>query len=224
MSQFSLNKIPDGPGVYALYEHDRAILVGSAPDLRSLAEQHLWQPGPAPTCARSSRTPSGSPRSAGGSIPRWRMTAGATPPVPWPSKCWGRSIGPRFTLSSLGEVALADPEFVKSMNALFHGPPAGAFMPQTIDEMARSVYELEDRRRRAGAAPGREALTRAGLRPVAGARGDLRMPARRCWSPSGAGSLMARAKSRMHSSVMSAIENVAPATYSDPARRRSIAG
>jgi hypothetical protein len=31
------------------------------------------------------------------------------------------------------------------MNALFHGPPAGAFVPQSLDEMARSVFELEDR-------------------------------------------------------------------------------
>jgi hypothetical protein len=146
MSRFSLKKIPDGPGVYALYEHDQVILVGSAPDLRELAEQHLV----------GSRGPSADLREV----------------IPHPERitkiCWwqhaaladdgrrnaARAVAievlgpvnrPRFTLSSLGEVALADPEFVKSMEALFHGPPAGAFIPQTLDEMARSVYELEDR-------------------------------------------------------------------------------
>lgn len=146
MSRFSLNKIPDGPGVYALYEHDKAMLVGSAPNLRELAEQHMV----------GSQGPSEDLRTV----------------IPHPERitkiCWwqhpameddarrnaGRWVGievlrplhrPRFTLSNLGEVALADPEFVKSMNALFHGPPAGAFVPQSLDEMARSVFELEDR-------------------------------------------------------------------------------
>lgn len=146
MSLFNLNKIPDGPGVYALYEHDRAILVGSAPNLRALAGQHLVR----------SEGPSEDLRQV----------------VPHPEKitkiCWwlhaaladdgrrnaARSVAievlapvnrPRFTLSSLGEIALADPEFVKAMNALFRGPPAGMYVPQTLDEMARTVYELEDR-------------------------------------------------------------------------------
>lgn len=146
MSLFNLNKIPDGPGVYALYEHDRVILVGSAPNLRALAGQHLVR----------SEGPSEDLRQV----------------VPHPEKitkiCWwlhpaladdgrrnaARSVAievlapanrPRFTLSSLGEVALADPEFVKAMNTLFHGPPAGMYVPQTLDEMARTVYELEDR-------------------------------------------------------------------------------
>jgi hypothetical protein len=67
------------------------------------------------------------------------------PPAGSASRCCSPLHQPRFTLSSLGEVALADPEFVKSMNALFHGPPAGAFVPQSLHEMARSVFELEDR-------------------------------------------------------------------------------
>lgn len=146
MSVFNLNSIPDSPGVYALYEHDRAILVGSAPDLRSLAGQHLVRrDGPSEDLRQV---------------------------VPHPERitkiCWwlhpaladdgrrnaARSVAievlapanrPRFTLSSLGEIALSDPQFVKAMDALFRGPPAGVYVPQTLDEMARSVYELEDR-------------------------------------------------------------------------------
>ena len=146
MSRFSLNKIPDGPGVYALYERDQAMLVGSAPDLRALAEQHL----------------------VGGQGPSTDLREVVPHPERITKICWwqhpaladdgrrnaaravaiqvlGPANRPRFTLSSLGEIALADPEFVKSMNALFHGPPAGAFIPQTLDDMALSVYELEDR-------------------------------------------------------------------------------
>lgn len=146
MSRFSLNKIPDGPGVYALFEHDRAALVGSAPNLRALAEQHL----------------------VGGGGPSAELREVVPHPERITKISWwlhpameddgrrnaARSVAievlapvnrPRFTLSSLGEVALVDPEFVKSMHALFRGPPAGAFVPQNLDEMARSVYELEDR-------------------------------------------------------------------------------
>lgn len=146
MSGFSLNRIPEGPGVYALFEHDQAMLVGAAANLRALAEQHL----------------------AGSGGPSADLREIIAHPERITKICWwqhpaledddrrnaARSVAievlaplnrPRFTLSSLGEVALADPEFVKSMSALFHGPPAGAFIPQTMDEMARSVYELEDR-------------------------------------------------------------------------------
>ena len=31
------------------------------------------------------------------------------------------------------------------MNALFHGAPAGGFVPQTLHELARSVFELKDK-------------------------------------------------------------------------------
>lgn len=146
MSRFSLNKIPEGPGVYALYEHGQVMLVGSAPNLRELAEQHI----------AGSRGPSDELRAV---VPHperitkicwWQHPVmaddGRRNAARWVAiEVLGPENRPRFTLSSLGEVALADPEFVKSMNALFHGPPAGAFVPQTLDEMARSVFELEDR-------------------------------------------------------------------------------
>jgi len=146
MSRFSLNKIPDGPGVYALYERGQVMLVGSAPNMRELAEQHMV----------GSRGPSEELRAV---VPHperitkiswWQHPAmaddGRRNAARWVAiEVLDPENRPRFTLSSLGEVALADPEFVKSMNALFHGPPAGAFVPQNLDEMARSVFELEDR-------------------------------------------------------------------------------
>jgi hypothetical protein len=146
MSPFSLNKIPDGPGVYALYQHDRAMLVGSAPNLRSLAEAHLV----------GSRGPSEELREV---VPHperitqiswWQHPAleddGRRNAARWVAiEVLQPANRPRFSLSEVGEVALKDPEFVKAMNALFHGPPAGYFVPQSLDEIARSVYELKDK-------------------------------------------------------------------------------
>jgi hypothetical protein len=146
MSRFSLNKIPDGPGVYALYEQDRAMLVGSAPDLRALAEQHLaGSQGPSADLREVVPHPERITRICWWQHPALADDGRRNAARAVAIQVLGPINRPRFTLSSLGEVALADPEFVKSMNALFHGPPAGAFIPQTLDEMARSVYELEDR-------------------------------------------------------------------------------
>lgn len=146
MSRFSLNRIPDGPGVYALYERDRAMLVGSAPNLRSLAEQHLvGSQGPSEDLRAVLPHPERITK-----ICWWQHPAladdGRRNAARWVAiQALAPVNRPRFSLSSLGEFALADPEFVKSMNALFHGPPAGVYLPQSLDEMARSVYELEDR-------------------------------------------------------------------------------
>lgn len=146
MSGFSLNNIPEGPGVYALYEHDQAMLLGSAGNLRELAEQHLvGNRGPSADLREIIAHPERITK-----ICWWQHPALED----GDRRIAARSVAievlapvnrPRATLSGLGEVALADPEFVKSMNALFHGPPAGAFIPQSLDEMARSVFELEDR-------------------------------------------------------------------------------
>jgi hypothetical protein len=45
----------------------------------------------------------------------------------------------------VGEAALQDPDFVKSMDQLFRGAPAGSFVPQSLDALARSVYELKEK-------------------------------------------------------------------------------
>lgn len=146
MSRFSLNKIPDGPGVYALYEHDRPALVGSAPNLRSLAEAHLF----------GGRGPSDELREV---LPHperitliswWQHPAmqddGRRKAARWVAiEVLAPVNRPRFNLSELGEMALQDPEFVKAMNVLFHGPPAGSFLPQSLDQIARTVYELKDK-------------------------------------------------------------------------------
>lgn len=146
MSRFSLNRIPAAPGVYALYEHDRAMLVGSAPDLRALAEQHLaGSEGPSEDLRQVIPHPERITKICWWQHPEL-ADDGRRNAARWVAiEVLAPVNRPRFTLSSLGEVALADPGFVKSMNALFRGPPAGAYVPQSLDEMARTVYELEDR-------------------------------------------------------------------------------
>lgn len=146
MSHFSLSSIPDTPGVYALYEHDKPMMVGSAPDLRSLAEAHLFGsegfskelreviPHPERITKISWWQHPAMADDARRAAARWVAIEALAP-----------AHRPRFTLSDLGEVALQDPEFVKSMNALFHGPPQGGFVPQTLHDLARSVFELKDK-------------------------------------------------------------------------------
>jgi hypothetical protein len=144
MSHFSLNKIPDGPGVYALYEGDRTVLVGSAPGLRSLAETHLFG-GAGPSREASELIPHPERITE---ISWWQHPAmeerDRRRAARWIAiETLAPANRPRFTLSSIAEVALQDPEFVKSMSALFRGPPAGSLVPQSIHELARSVYELK---------------------------------------------------------------------------------
>jgi len=146
MSPFSLNKFPDGPGVYALFERDRAMLVGSAPNLRALAEEHLFGAGGLNSAAREDL-----PHPERITVISWwqhpameeRQRRHAARQVA--IEVLGPVNRPRFALSGLGEVALTDPEFVKSMSALFRSPPAGSFVPQTLDALARSVFELKDK-------------------------------------------------------------------------------
>jgi len=146
MSRFSLNKIPDGPGVYALYERDRAMLVGSAPNLRALAEQHMvGSQGPSDDLRAVLPHPERITKICWWQHPAME-DADRRNAARWVAiEVLSPANRPRFTLSNLGEVALADPEYVKAMTTLISGPPAGAFLPKTLDEMARSVYELEDR-------------------------------------------------------------------------------
>lgn len=146
MSYFSLNKIPDGPGVYAMFEHDRAMLVGSAPNLRALAETHIFGSEGYSTELRE-LIPHPERISK---IAWWQHPAmeddGRRAAARWVAiEALAPANRPRFNLSSLGEVALTDPEFVKSMNTLFHGPPAGSFVPQSLHDLARSVFELKDK-------------------------------------------------------------------------------
>ena len=146
MSRFSLNRIPDGPGVYALYEHDRVMMVGSAPNLRTLAEEHIFgrdgfSKELREVVARPERITE---------ISWWVHPAmedeGRRNAARWVAiEVLQPFNRPRFTLSNLGEMALSDPEFVRSMNALFRSPPEGSLVPQNLDELARSVYELKDK-------------------------------------------------------------------------------
>jgi hypothetical protein len=146
MSYFSVDKVPDGPGVYALYEHDQPMLVRSAANLREIAEQYLARGG-----QPNEEVPQALPHPERISkISWWQHPAmeeeGRRTAAHWVAiEALAPAHRPRFTLSNLGEVALADPEFVKSMNALFHGPPAGSLVPQSLHDLARSVYELKDK-------------------------------------------------------------------------------
>jgi hypothetical protein len=146
MSRFSLNKFPDGPGVYALYEHQQAMAVGSAANLRQLAEEHLFAATPP---SEALREMTGHPERIT-EISWWQHPAladeGRRNAARWVAiEVLAPVEHPRFSLSKVGEAALEDPEFVKSMEQLFHGPPAGSFVPQTLDALARSVYELKEK-------------------------------------------------------------------------------
>lgn len=146
MNAFSLNNVPDGPGVYALYENDQAVLVGAAPNLRKLAEQQLvGSEGPSAEFRETVGRPERITKICWWQHPAMAEDSRRDAARQVAVEVLAAVNRPRFTLSSLGELALADPEFVKSMNALFRGPPAGAFVPQSINEMARTVYELEDK-------------------------------------------------------------------------------
>lgn len=145
MSRFSLNKFPDGPGVYALYEHQQALAIGAAANLRKLAEEHLFASGSSTGLGEMTDHPERITEISWWQHPaladedrraaaRWVATEVLAP-----------AEHSRFSLSRVGEAALADPEFVKSMEQLFHGPPAGSFVPQTLDALARNVYELKEK-------------------------------------------------------------------------------
>lgn len=145
MNAFSLNNVPDGPGVYALYDSDHAVLVGAAPNLRKLAELHLVGGGPSADFREMVGHPERITKICWWQHPAMEEGDRRNAAMRVAIEVLAPVNRPRFTLSGLGEVALADPEFVKSMNALFRGLPAGAFVPQSIDAMARTVYELEDK-------------------------------------------------------------------------------
>lgn len=145
MSAFSLKNIPDGPGVYALFEHGQALLVGAAPNLRKLAELHLVGSGPSADFRELVGHPERITKICWWQHPAMEEGDRRKAAMQVAIQVLAPVNRPRFTLSALGEVALADPEFIKSMNALFRGSPAGAFVPQSIDAMARTVYELEDK-------------------------------------------------------------------------------
>lgn len=142
---FSLNKIPDGPGVYALYARDRVLLVGAAANLRALAEQHLFSEGPSKALREVIPRPEQITEISWWQHPAMAEEGRRNAACAVAIQALAPVNRPRFTLSGLGEVALSDPEFVKSMNTVFRGPPAGSFVPQALDELARSVYELQDK-------------------------------------------------------------------------------
>jgi hypothetical protein len=143
--QFSLNKIPEGPGVYALYARDRVLMVGSAPNLRALAEEHLFSQGPSEALREVVSRPETITEVSWWQHPGMEDQARRHAAQSVAIQVLSPVNRPRGSLSSLAEMSLADPEFVKSMNALFRCPPAGSFVPQSLDELARSVYELEDK-------------------------------------------------------------------------------
>jgi hypothetical protein len=146
MSYFSVDKVPAGPGVYVLFEHDRPMLVNSTASLRGLAEQYIARGGqPSQEVRDAIPHPERITEISWWQHPAMedenRRKAAQSVAI----EALAPAFRPRFTLSGLGEVALADPEFVKSMHALFRGPPHGSFVPQSLHDLARSVYELKDK-------------------------------------------------------------------------------
>ncbi len=147
MSRFSLNRIPAEPGVYAFYEHDQCVFAGFSKNLRERIEHHLV---------------GGSPPEAGG-MRSARLHPERVTEVCWwldeafadPARreaAWELAIQalapvlrPRFSLSPAAVGALEDHAFVKRMEKLFTGTPTGVFVPQTLDAMARTILELEEK-------------------------------------------------------------------------------
>jgi hypothetical protein len=146
MSYFSVDKVPDGPGVYALYEHDQPMLVRPAANLRKVAEQFQARGGvPSEELRELLPHPERISKIAWWQHPAMEDADRREAAHLVAIEALAPAHRPRFSLSGLGEVAMTDPEFVKSMNALFHGPPAGSLVPQSLHELARSVYELKDK-------------------------------------------------------------------------------
>ncbi|NGX14877.1 hypothetical protein [Wenzhouxiangella sp. XN24] len=146
MSIFSLDKIPAAPGVYALYAHDRPLLVGSASNLREYAAEHLFGgDGPSEALRQSLPHPEQVTEVSWWQHPEMLDDARREAACQVAVQALSPAARPRSRLSDLGGIALEDPGFVKEMNALFHGPPSGSFVPQSLHELARSVYELRDK-------------------------------------------------------------------------------
>jgi len=146
MSRFSLDKIPAAPGVYALYCHDRALLVGAAANLRDYAAEHLFGgDGPSEALRQSLPQSEQVTEVSWWEHPEMRDDARRKAACQVAVEVLSPAARPGSRLSDLGGIALEDPDFVNEMNALFHGPPNGSFVPQSLDEMARTVYELKDK-------------------------------------------------------------------------------
>lgn len=146
MSRFSLNTIPAGPAIYALYEHDKVMLVGSTENLRAHIEEHIFgSGGPSEALRESVPHPGRITEISWWQHPALEQESRRTAARQVAVEVLAPVSRPRFTLSDLGATALEDPEFVKSMETLFHGPPAGSFVPQSLDQLARNVYELKEK-------------------------------------------------------------------------------
>jgi hypothetical protein len=146
MSRFSLNKFPAEPGVYALYEHDQALAVGATPNLRQLAEEHLFAGnGPSDALREMVERPERITEISWWQDPSFADEDRRQAARKIAIEVLAPEQHPRFNLSQVGETALQDSAFVKAMDQLFRGAPAGSFVPQTLDALARSVYELKEK-------------------------------------------------------------------------------
>lgn len=147
MSRFSLNQIPAEPGVYALYHHDRCLFVGCAEDLRRRAEHNLAGQGP----PEASGMPPGAVRMDEVTEICWWLHPAfadeARREAAWELaiQALAPATRPRFSLSPAAQAALADHAFAREMGKLFSGTPSGAFVPQTLDALARAIMNLEEK-------------------------------------------------------------------------------
>ena len=147
MSRFSLNKIPAAAGIYALYEHDQCVFVGFSENLRERIEHHLI--GAQPPEAGGMRSARLHPERV--TEVCWWLDESFDDPARREA-AWELAIQvlspvlrPRFSLSPAGVAALEDHPFAKRMEKLLAGTPAGVFVPQTLDALARTILELEEK-------------------------------------------------------------------------------
>lgn len=147
MSRFSLNQIPEGPAVYAMYEHDQCVFVGFSDRLRERVEQHLI--GATPPEAGGMRSARLHPERVTEVV--WWLDASFDDPARLEA-AWELAIQslspvfrPRFSLDPAAVRVLEDHDFTRRMEKLLSGTPSGVFVPQTLDALARTILELEEK-------------------------------------------------------------------------------
>lgn len=147
MSRFNLDRIPEEPGIYALYEHDQCVFVGFSENLRERIEHQLI--GTAAPEAGGMRSARLHPERVT-EVCWWLDDSFAEPArreAAWELAihALGPVLRPRFSLSPAAVAALEDHAFAKRMEKLLSGTPSGVFVPQTLDALARTIFELEEK-------------------------------------------------------------------------------
>lgn len=147
MTRYTLDVIPEQPGVYAFHEHDEIICVRSAESLREWIEEDLFT----------------GPGVVYGNISSARIDASRITRVSWwlhpefgdqatrdaasemGAEALGSILRERFADTDEAVARLEDEDFAHAMHELFQRPPDGYFVPQSLDRLARRILKLQKR-------------------------------------------------------------------------------